>query len=84
MGTPPPTRPPLDRGWSIMMDVQILRGLWLTIMILIALLVAVGTGALTRTSGAHAAKSVIAAGASFAGTLLLLFAIWSFLVGLQP
>jgi len=67
-----------------MMDVQALRGLWLTIMVLIALLIALGAGALTRMSGAHTAKAVIAAGASFGGTLLLLFAIWSFLVGFQP
>ncbi|WP_433370528.1 hypothetical protein ACQPZX_45680 [Actinoplanes sp. CA-142083] len=57
------------------------RGLWVTIVILLALLVAVVAGILSWASGASVPTAILDAAKAFGGAAALCLALWYFILG---
>jgi len=64
-----------------MADHMVIRGILLAMAILAGVIIGVSTGVLTWLAKVHVAKAIIAAGAAFAGTVLLIIATAKFIDG---
>ncbi|MBO4141261.1 MULTISPECIES: hypothetical protein [Micromonospora] len=58
-----------------------LRALWLAVSILTAVLIGAAAGAISWSSNRKTGPAVLAGGAGFCGTLLLIFAAFQFVLG---
>jgi hypothetical protein len=57
------------------------RPIWITLVVISGVMVGAGAGLLTHAAGAGVATSILTAGGTFAGTVLLFLAVLSFLGG---
>jgi hypothetical protein len=68
--TPPPSGTP--------------RSVWIALILITAVIAGMGAGLLAFASGAHVATAVLTGGGAFAGTVLLLLALFNFASGKSP